>query len=129
MALPGAWPQLSTLVLAPSRSISNPPTIDHSHILVLAERLPQLIILGIRFDASRVTGRERIVGKPPKLRVLSVGRSPICSTSGVIAFLRHNFPLLETLDVECRALPEGMTIFKQRWTAVLAGWKEARSQA
>ncbi|KAJ3512772.1 hypothetical protein NMY22_g15237 [Coprinellus aureogranulatus] len=126
-AIPDVWPQLRRLILAPSRSISHPPTIDHTHILHLAQRLPQLTELGIRFDASCVTGQERIDGSFHKLRILRVGRSPICSTSGVIAFLRHNFPRLETLDIECRALPEDMTIFKRRWEAVLAGWKEAPS--
>ncbi|KAJ3532979.1 hypothetical protein NMY22_g7531 [Coprinellus aureogranulatus] len=122
-ALPDVWPQLHRLVLAPSCSVSHPPTIDHTHILELAQRLPQLIELGIKFDASCVTGQERINGSPHKLQVLRVGRSPICSTTGVIAFLRSNFPRLEELDISCHAVPKDESIFKQRWEAVLEGWK------
>ncbi|TEB32568.1 hypothetical protein FA13DRAFT_261103 [Coprinellus micaceus] len=120
-----AWPYLHCLVLAPSRSLSHPPSIDHTHVLELMQKLPNLRELGIRFNASGVAGQERIAGSPSKLRILRVGRSPICS-SGVITLLRSNFPHLEVLDITCEVGANDGTMFRKRWEAALEGWKLAR---
>lgn len=126
--VPDVWPQLRRLVLAPSRSISYLPVVDHTHVLSLLQRLPQLTELGLRFDASHITGQERIIGGPHKLRVLRVGRSPICSATAVVAFLQFNLPRLALLDIDCEVNPEDMILFKKRWGAVLEGWKEVRNR-
>ncbi|KAJ3535881.1 hypothetical protein NMY22_g6286 [Coprinellus aureogranulatus] len=126
--IPVLWPHLCRLILEPSRLSSHPPAIDHTHIFELVQGLPNLTDLGVRFDASRITGKERIAGHGHRLRTLKVGKSPISSPLGVIAFLRYNFPNLETLhtDWEYAGHSEG-SVLRKRWNAVLKGWKLARA--
>jgi hypothetical protein len=126
--IPIYWPQLHQLEISQHLSCSRPPSIDHTHILELSQRLPNLRRLGIQFDASSVTSQEATVGSLSKLEALSVGRSPISSPVGVILFLRSNFPQLQTLETDYIARPKDDGLFRARWAAVLTGWNEARAQ-
>ncbi|KAJ3514666.1 hypothetical protein NMY22_g14661 [Coprinellus aureogranulatus] len=99
-----AWPNMETLDLRSTFCTTQIPRIDHSHILLLARKLPSLETLGIRFDATKITGSERGVGAPFPLKHLYVGDSPISSPSRVLSFLRGNFSLKP-----CRPYMNGRT--------------------
>ena len=122
-SIPSWWPRLRQLHLCPHLSSSCPPSIDHTHVLELCRSLPGLHVLGIQFDATWVTGLEGVVDRPSQLRKLLVGRSPICSPSAVLSFLRSNFPKLESLDSRSTARPKDDELFKKRWEAVVEGLK------
>lgn len=127
--IPSVWPALHRLILAPSTPSPHPPDIDHTHVLELCQKIPSLTWLSVRFDASRITGEERFVGPPPKLRLLGVGRSPILSPSGVTSWLLHNFPEFRLLITERDYDEEDGDVFKTRWEAVDKGWRAERKQA
>lgn len=125
--IPICWPRLRHLHLCPFLSTSCPPSINHTHILDLSQRLPGLEALGIQFDATWVTGQEGVVGQPSQLRRLHVGRSPICSPSAVLSLLRSNFPKLKSLRIHYTARPKDDGLFKERWQAVAEGLEEVQT--
>jgi hypothetical protein len=104
-AIPHSWPKLKTLVLCPSIVNPSPPLlIDHTHVTQLVRQLSHLQVLGLRFDATKITAEEceqtEFETPSPKLHTLRLGNSPIESRARVTAFLKANFPALEVLERE-----------------------------
>ena len=97
-SIPGAWPQTHNLNLLPSTPIQPPPSVDHAHLLQLVASLPLLRTLGLRFDATKISGHERGAGHPFALRRLTLTGTPLRDPFGVASFLEENFPSLQDLD-------------------------------
>ncbi|KAF6761317.1 hypothetical protein DFP72DRAFT_37495 [Ephemerocybe angulata] len=92
-----AWAEVETLDIVENRSVDPSPLIDHTHLLYLLDGCPSLRKLGLRFDATRVSGEE--TGGPfYELSVLNVGGSTIASPRSVLKFIRTNFPNVELND-------------------------------
>ncbi|KAF6753306.1 hypothetical protein DFP72DRAFT_1171094 [Ephemerocybe angulata] len=92
-----AWAEVETLDIVENRLVDPAPLIDHTHLLYLLDGCPSLVKLGLRFDATRISGEE--TGGPfYQLYELNIGGSTISSPISVFKFLETNFPQLERLD-------------------------------
>lgn len=121
--IPVSWPRLEFLALEVEVADVRPPMVNHTHVLELATRLPSLRRWGLRFDATRVTPQDvntDLQRPTPKLEVLRVGNSPICSHTTVLAFLKKSFPRLRNITHFC--IPGGRcsdcSIIGKRWCYV-----------
>ncbi|KAF6753323.1 hypothetical protein DFP72DRAFT_902750 [Ephemerocybe angulata] len=90
------WTKIETLDIGESCPVDPGPLIDHTHLLHLLEGCPSLKTVGLRFDATRVSGKE--TGGPFNLGRLNVSGSTISSSTSVLKFIRTNLPHLEILD-------------------------------
>jgi hypothetical protein len=121
--VPSIWPRIQTLVLSAIFPNALTPLVNHEHTLTLVDALPALCDLGLRFDASRVLGSERPAHLRSQLKVLRVGKSPICSPFRVTELLKGCFPKLEMLVASDDGAENSnaMDIIKSRWKLV---WQE-----
>ncbi|KAF5313411.1 hypothetical protein D9611_008514 [Ephemerocybe angulata] len=103
--------------------------LDHNHVLRLLYDLPFLKKLGLRFDATQITGEEMIPAssihtRPAPLEKIWVGDSPIYSPEAVIKFLERHCPNLNLNKLETVQLNEEYShsvpvmVYKRRWMAV-----------
>ena len=112
------WRSVERIHLYSLETTTRTPSIDHSHILAIANSCRSLVHLGLRFDASKITSET--TAPPPshhKLHRLYVGDSPIYSPSAVRGFLHAAFPSLA--DIRYRSGCDwDIPIFKSRWKDV-----------
>ncbi|KAF6751096.1 hypothetical protein DFP72DRAFT_908466 [Ephemerocybe angulata] len=106
------------------------PTIDHNQLLELMYNLPNLKKLGLRFNATLITGDEvkpesTIRNLPPAIEKLWVADSPIYSPDAVGRFLAKHCPKLRTSNVihpqlDHNAMPSyvPLAVYHRRWKAV-----------
>ncbi|KAF6751097.1 hypothetical protein DFP72DRAFT_908467 [Ephemerocybe angulata] len=128
------FPSLVKLKIDANTFDSRLPLIDHSHFLKLIYGLKHLRKLGLRFNATNITGDEDRPGALSEgkgeeekhsgsLKMLWVGDSPIYSSDRVASFLKRHCPELEssiyTIYFE-EDPPERMPVmvYKRRWEAV-----------
>lgn len=124
---PNIWPQMQTFDSLPSTPTGQAPYISHLDIVDLVGRWRSLRRLGLRFDASRVTGLEE--GPLNSLRELNVGESYIASPSRVTRWIINTFPSLMFLDAsgyDSWTTDEDWTpnMLALRWMDVMDGFED-----
>lgn len=122
-----SWPNITHLQIDGSHFNSRIPRLDHSHVLSLLYGCPRLRMLGLRFDATKITGGEvGLNDVAPILEALSVGDSPIYSPSRVGLFLRNHCPGLRKGSLYYTDSTGGIRhppnapqyLYCERWSAV-----------
>lgn len=117
-----SWPLLHYLDICPFiPSHGRTPNIQHTDVLTILRGCPALRILGVRFDATHITGQEDPPLLPFRLKTFYVGESPICSPSSVANFFETHLPYLEKLDANY-ILPSNVSrpnMLDKRWAAVV----------
>ncbi|KAF6761341.1 hypothetical protein DFP72DRAFT_959293 [Ephemerocybe angulata] len=114
-----AWTKIETMDIVETCPIEPAPLIDHTHLLHLLDGCPSLKTVGLRFDATRVSGKE--TGGPFNLGVLIVSGSTISSPTSVLKFIRANLPHLKSLDATFLGVDfeHVQNMYTTRWRAVV----------
>ncbi|KAF6753240.1 hypothetical protein DFP72DRAFT_1069619 [Ephemerocybe angulata] len=119
-SIPETWPRLSRFEVTETGPRGQLPLIDHNDLLHFVERCPYLRVLGLPFDATRISGGERSSQGPFHLESLCVVGSPICSPYCVVEFILSNFPELKEMEIAFEDLAnnysDSMTVC--RWARV-----------
>lgn len=117
--IPSSWPRMKHIDLRGTLPLDNeqPPTIDHTHIFGLLEKLPVIRFLGIPFNAANIPPGSVSPHAPFALEKLRVCGSPIVSCSRVTRFLQQNFPNLK----KCSGRYQDWLIWDRPWDAL---WEE-----
>ena len=115
--IPAAWPAMKTMEFRSTFSTTQIPSIDHTHLLALVRSLPLLEHLGIRFNATKISGHELAAGAPLPLKTLYVGDSPISSPSKTTSFIKANFSLRKPPSTHWRKTWK-IPLCRTRWEVV-----------
>ncbi|KAF5313413.1 hypothetical protein D9611_008516 [Ephemerocybe angulata] len=100
-----SFPQLRKLKIDTDVHDSRIPLIDHEDLLNLIYRCAHLKKLGLRFDATRITGEEKApkeYTKPTVLEKLWVGDSPIYWPKGIAKVFEAHCPNLRGQNITLR---------------------------
>ncbi|KAF6751101.1 hypothetical protein DFP72DRAFT_908470 [Ephemerocybe angulata] len=97
-----SFPQLRKLKIDTDVHDSRIPLIDHEDLLNLIYCCAHLKKLGLRFDATRITGEEKApkkYTKPTALEKLWVGDSPVYWPEGIAKFFQVHCPKLRGQNI------------------------------
>ena len=95
--LADAWPKIRSLDFGKTYPSPRSPIIKAEDLIPFAQRCPELLYLGIIFDAQNVQLRSSPGFFNNTLTTLSVADSPISAPTKVAAFLSDIFPKIKSI--------------------------------